>query len=160
MTGYGRAVLDNEKRQITVEVHSINHRYLDLNIKTPRVYSFLEETAKKCISGVIARGKVDLYIGVKDKEDKSVKISLNSSIVEGYITAAKEINERFGVENDLSATSLLRLPDALVIDKDEPDVDEINSQVISVLTEALDSYNSVRLEEGTRLCSDIIYIRY
>lgn len=157
MTGYGRNVLENDKRQITVEVHSINHRYLDLNIKTPRVYSFLEDTVKKCVTGAIARGKVDVYVGIKDKEDKSVKISLNASIVEGYICAAEEINSRFGVQNDVTATSLLRLPDALIIDKDEPDVDEINEQVTSALMDALSAYNAVRLEEGTRLCSDILY---
>lgn len=157
MTGYGRAVLENDKRQITVEIHSINHRYLDLNIKTPRAYSFLEDTVKKCITGSVARGKVDVYVGVKDKEDKSVKITLNASIVEGYIAAATEINSRFGVHNDLSATSLLRLPDAIIIDKDEPDIDEINEQVTSALNEAVSSYNSVRSEEGSRLCADIIY---
>lgn len=157
MTGYGRSVTDNDKRQITVEIHSINHRYLDLNIKTPRIYSFLEDTAKKCISGAIARGKVDVYIGIKDKEDKSIKISLNASIVEGYIAAANEINSKFGVQNDLSTTGLLRLPDALIVDKDEPDVDEINAQVTDTLNAAIDSYNAVRLEEGIRLCKDILY---
>ena len=93
MTGYGRNVAENDKRQITVEIHSINHRYLDLTVKTPREYSFLEDTAKKKITQVIARGKVDVYISIKDKEDNSVKIALNNPIVEGYINEGKEDEE-------------------------------------------------------------------
>ena len=157
MTGYGRCVAENEQRQITVEIHSINHRYLDLTIKTPRVYSFLEDAAKKKITQVIARGKVDVYIGIKDKEDTSVKISLNNSIVAGYLNAAKDANEKYGIVNDLTASSVLRLPDALIIDKDEPDTDELTAQVMEVLSSALESYDAVRAEEGSRLCDDILY---
>ncbi|MBR4955522.1 MAG: YicC family protein, partial [Clostridia bacterium] len=156
MTGYGRHVAENDKRQITVEIHSINHRYLDLTVKTPRVYSFLEDAAKKKITQVIARGKVDVYIGIKDKEDNSVKIALNNPIVSGYINAAKDAAEKFGIVNDLTASAVLRLPDALLIDKDEPDTDEITAQVMETLTAALEAYD-VRLEEGNRLCSDILY---
>ena len=157
MTGYGRCVAENEQRQITVEIHSINHRYLDLTIKTPRVYSFLEDAVKKKITQVIARGKVDVYIGIKDKEDTSVKISLNNSIVAGYLNAAKDANEKYGIVNDLTASSVLRLPDALIIDKDEPDTDELTAQVLEVLSSALESYDAVRAEEGSRLCDDILY---
>jgi len=157
MTGYGRKVSEFEKRDITVEIHSINHRYLDLTIKAPRVYSFLEDPVKKAVSAVIARGKVDVYIGIKDKEDASVKISLNTPTVEGYLSAAKALNEKYGVAYDLTASSVLRLPDTMIIDKDEPDTDEITSQVISTLNEALCAYDSVRAEEGERLCTDILY---
>ena len=157
MTGYGRSVAENDKRQITVEIHSINHRYLDLTVKTPRVYSFLEDVAKKKITQTIARGKVDVYIGIKEKEDNSVKITLNNSIVTGYLNAANDAAAKFGIVNDLTASSVLRLPDALIIDKDEPDTDEITEQVLSVLVTALEAYDSVRAEEGSRLCSDILY---
>ena len=94
MTGYGRHVAENDKRQITVEIHSINHRYLDLTVKTPRVFSFLEDPAKKKITQVIARGKADVYIGIKDKEDNSIKIALNNPIVDGYLNAAREAAEK------------------------------------------------------------------
>ena len=157
MTGYGRHVAENDKRQITVEIHSINHRYLDLTVKTPRVYSFLEDPAKKKITQVIARGKADVYIGIKDKEDNSVKITLNNTIVDGYLNAAKDAAERYGIINDLTASAVLRLPDALLIDKDEPDTDEITAQVMDALAQALEAYDAVRLEEGNRLCQDILY---
>ena len=157
MTGYGRNVAENDKRQITVEIHSINHRYLDLTVKTPREYSFLEDTAKKKITQVIARGKVDVYISIKDKEDNSVKIALNNPIVEGYINAAKDAAQKFGLAFDMTSSAVLRLPDALIIDKDEPDTDEITAQVMESLTAALDAYDAVRQEEGNRLCSDILY---
>ncbi|MBO7275190.1 MAG: YicC family protein, partial [Clostridia bacterium] len=157
MTGYGRHVAENDKRQITVEIHSINHRYLDLTVKTPRVFSFLEDPAKKKITQVIARGKADVYIGIKDKEDNSIKIALNNPIVDGYLNAAREAAEKYGIANDLTASAVLRLPDALLIDKDEPDTDEITAQVMDALGVALEAYDAVRLEEGNRLCQDILY---
>ncbi|MBQ7625304.1 MAG: YicC family protein, partial [Clostridia bacterium] len=157
MTGYGRAVAENDKRQISVELRSINHRYLELTVKAPRAYSFLEDAAKKQIGSAVARGKVDVYISVKDKEDNSVTVDLNGPLVDGYIKAGKQAAERYGIPDDLTVSSVLRMPDALLINKDEPDVKEITSQMSEVLEGALCEFNKTRQEEGTRLCEDILY---
>ena len=157
MTGYGRASVENDKRQISVEIRSINHRYLDLTVKAPRLYSFLEDAAKKTVAASVARGKVEVYISVKDKEDSGVSVTLNTPLVKEYIAAGAEIKGLFGLENDLTASGVLRMPDALIINKDEPDVKELTSEMTEALETALQSFDSVRLEEGTRLCDDILY---
>ncbi len=156
MTGYGRAVSENDKRQLSVEMRSINHRYLELTVKAPRAYSFLEDAAKKQISSVVARGKVDVFISVKEKEDNSVTVDLNTTLAEGYIKAGKAAAEKFGISNDMTVSGLLRMPDALIIDKDEPDVKEITAQMSEALESALNEFGKTRQEEGSRLCEDIL----
>ena len=157
MTGYGRAVAENDKRQISVEIRSINHRYMELAVKAPRAYSFLEDAAKKQISSVVARGKIDVFISVKDKEDNSVTVDLNAPLVDGFIKAGKRAAELFGIPDDMTVSSVLRMPDALLISKDEPDVKEITSQMLEVLDSALCEFGKTRQEEGARLCEDILY---
>ncbi len=157
MTGYGRSSVENEKRQIVVEIRAINHRYLDLTVKAPRIYSFLEDAAKKTVSSAVARGKAEVYISVKDKEDSGVSVTLNTPLVKEYISAGETLKSLFGIENDLTASSIIRMQDSLIINKDEPDVKELTAEMTEALENAVESFNAVRLEEGTRLCDDILY---
>ena len=119
MTGYGRVKKENEYREITVEIRSVNHRYLDLNIKVPRVYGYLEDLVSKQAQAAIARGKVDIYVSIRAKEGGDIRITPNMAVIQGYMDALKQISEKYGIGEDVTAMSLLRLPDAMEEEKEE-----------------------------------------
>lgn len=157
MTGYGRAKLENDQREINVEIRSVNHRYLDLNIKVPRLYAYLEDMVKKTVQSVLVRGKTDIYISIKEKEGSDARISPNMPVVEGYLKAAKDISDRFGLSmDDLKLSDVIRLPDAIAADKEEADAEVISAQVSEALSQALAEYDAMRSTEGARLCEDIL----
>lgn len=157
MTGYGRAKFENENREINVEIKSVNHRYLDLNIKVPRLYAYLEDLVKKTAQASLVRGKVDIYVSIKEKEGSDIKISPNMPVIEGYLNAAKAISERFGMSMEsLGLIDVMRLPDAIAADKEEADADVISAQVAETLQQAIGEYNTMRETEGKRLCEDIL----
>ncbi|MBQ1251073.1 MAG: YicC family protein [Clostridia bacterium] len=158
MTGYGRAKFENENREINVEIKSVNHRYLDLNIKVPRLYAYLEDMVKKTAQATLVRGKVDIYVSIKEKEGSDIKISPNMPVIEGYLNAAKAISERFGMPMEsLGLIDVMRLPDAIAADKEEADVDVISAQVAQTLEQAIAEYTAMRETEGKRLCEDILH---
>lgn len=157
MTGYGRAKFEDDNREISVEVKSVNHRYLDLNIKVPRLYAYLEDMVKKTTQSVLVRGKVDIYVSIKEKEGRDVSISPNMPVVEGYMKAAEAISQRFGVPmSGLTLADIMKLPDAVSADKEEADAEVISAQVNDTLKQALDEYENMRSVEGERLCADIL----
>ena len=157
MTGYGRAKIENDEREISVEIKSVNHRFLDLNIKVPRLYAYLEDMIKKTVQQFLVRGKVVIYVTVKEREGSDIKVSPNMPVIESYLQAAKAISEKFGLsDSDIKLIDIMKLPDAISADKEEQDAEIISSQVESVLTCALNEYDAMRQTEGTRLCEDIL----
>lgn len=157
MTGYGRVKVENAYREILVEVRSVNHRYLDLNIKVPRVYGFLEDAVKKQASTVLARGKVDLYVSVRAKEGSDLKVTPNMPVIDGYMTALQAVAQRYGMEQTVTPQQLLQMPDALAVDKEEADAEVLTAEVLEVLQQALDEHSAMRDREGKKLCEDIAY---
>ncbi|MDD6316664.1 MAG: YicC family protein [Clostridia bacterium] len=157
MTGYGRAKFENDDREIQVEIKSVNHRYLDLNIKIPRLYAYLEDMVKKTLQASLVRGKVDIYVSIKEKEGSDVRISPNMPVVPGYLEAAGAISRQFGLPMEgLSLADIIRLPDAITADKEEADAEVISAQVQQTLTKAVEEYDAMRTAEGSRLCTDIL----
>lgn len=157
MTGYGRVKVENAYREILVEVRSVNHRYLDLNIKVPRIYGFLEDAVKKQASEVLARGKVDLYVSVRAKEGSDLKITPNMPVIDGYMAALQAIAQRYGMEQSVTPQQLLQMPDALAVDKEEADAEVLTAEVLDVLKQALNEHSAMRDREGKKLCEDIAY---
>lgn len=157
MTGYGRVKVENELREITVELRSVNHRYLDLNIKVPRVYGYLEDVVSKQAQAAIARGKVDIFVSVRAKEGADIKVTPNMAVIQGYMDALKKVSETHGIPADVTALSLLRLPDAMEQNKEEADADQLKAEVSAVLAQALEEYNTMREREGARLVEDVVY---
>ena len=157
MTGYGRVKVENDLREITVELRSVNHRYLDLNIKVPRIYGYLEDVVSKQAQAAIARGKVDIFVSVRAKEGADIKVTPNMAVIQGYMDALKKVSETYGIPADVSALSLLRLPDAMEQNKEEADADQLKAEVSAVLAQALEEYNAMREKEGARLVEDVIY---
>ena len=133
MTGYGRVKSETAQQEITVEIRSVNHRYLDLNIKVPRIYGFLEDKIKPALNAQLVRGKVDVFVSVRAKDGADIKISPNMAVLDGYMSALRSISERFGVPCEVSALDLARLPDALASEKEEADQEELTAGVLDVL---------------------------
>ena len=151
MTGYGRGekLFDNYK--ITVEIKSVNNRYLDSNIRLYKQYSFVEDAIRECLNTSISRGKVDVFVQYDTVETDDKCISLNSSIAKGYYDALNELGETLGIKNDVTVTSLARFPDIFNIEKQEQDKDEIIRDTKEVMQLALEDITSNRAREGARL---------
>ena len=155
MTGYGRAVQTANGREFTVEVRSVNNRYLDCNVKLPRMVSFAEDAVKQAVKNAISRGKVDVYITIKSEAEADTKITLNTAIVEGYLGAMRQMVETYGVKDDISVSTLSRLPEIFTVEKPEVDEEQLKSDLMSVVAKALEGYNAMRITEGKALDADL-----
>ncbi len=155
MTGYGRAVETVNGREFTVELRSVNNRYLDCTVKLPRSLSFAEEAVKQAVKNTVSRGKVDVFISVHSENAADAKVSLNTAMVEGYLAAMQQMVEGYGVKNDISASVLARMPEVFSVEKPEVDEKQLLSDLLQVVTAALESYDAMRITEGQALENDL-----
>ena len=155
MTGYGRAVETVNGREFTVELRSVNNRYLDCNVKLPRSLTFAEEVVKQAVKGTISRGKVDVFITVRSEGATDVKITLNDAMVEGYLTAMKQMVTGYGVQDDISVSILSRMPEVFTVEKPEVDEEQLLADLMSVVKQALANYDAMRAAEGKALENDL-----
>ena len=155
MTGYGRAVESVNGREFTVEIRSVNNRYLDCTVKLPRTISFAEDAVKQLIKANVSRGKVDVYISMTSEAAEDVQISLNKPVLEGYLAAMKQIAADYGVRDDISVTALTRMPDVLLVEKPQVDEEQLQSDLLSVVKKALEAYDAMRVREGAALETDL-----
>lgn len=155
MTGYGRAVMTLNGREITVEVRSVNNRFLDCSVKLPRAFSYAEDAVKQKIKEQVSRGKVDVFISVNTTAGENVKISLNRPVLEGYLEALRTIAADYGVREDISATSLTRFPEVFLMEKPEEDEAQNTADIVAVAQQAVSAYNAMRETEGAALAADL-----
>ena len=155
MTGYGRAVETVNGREFTVELRSVNNRYLDCTVKLPRSLSFAEEAVKQAVKASVSRGKVDVFITVRSESAADTAVSLNTAVLEGYLAAMQRMVTEFGVKDDISVTALSRMPEVFTIDKPQVDEEQLLADLLSVVGKALDSYNAMRCTEGAALDKDL-----
>ena len=155
MTGYGRAVETVNGREFTVELRSVNNRYLDCNVKLPRSLTFAEEAVKQAVKATISRGKVDVFITVRSEGTSDVKITLNAAMVEGYLAAMKQMVSDYGVQDDISVSVISRMPEVFTVEKPEVDEEQLLSDLMSVVKQALANYDAMRAAEGKALENDL-----
>lgn len=155
MTGYGRAIQTVLGREITVEVRSVNNRYLDCTVKLPRLFSFAEDAVKQKVKEFVTRGKVDVYVSVGPCTEGGVSITLNRPVLEGYLAAMQTIAADYEVKNDISVNSLSRLPDVFTVEKSEEDEDALKAGLVGVTEQALQAFNAMRQTEGAALEADL-----
>ena len=155
MTGYGRAVETVNGREFTVEIRSVNNRYLDCTVKLPRSFSFAEEAVKAAVKAAVSRGKVDVYISVRSETEADVQVTLNKPVVEGYLAAMRQMVNDYGVKDDISVSTLSRLSDVFVVDKPKADEDQLKADLLSVVEKALLAYDAMRVTEGLALENDL-----
>ena len=155
MTGYGRAVETVNGREFTVELRSVNNRYLDCTVKLPRALSFAEDAVKQAVKGAISRGKVDVFISVRSEGAEDVKITLNTAMVEGYLGAMHQMAKDYGIREDISVSLLSRMPDVFTVDKPEVDEEQLLADLLSVVNQALERFDAMRSAEGGALENDL-----
>ena len=155
MTGYGRAVQTVGGREFTVEIRSVNNRYLDCSVKLPRMVSFAEDSVKQAVKAAISRGKVDVYITIKSEAEVDTKITLNAAILEGYLSAMRQMVAEHGVRDDISVSTMSRLPDIFTVEKPEVDEEALKNDLQQVVSAALESYDAFRVTEGAALDADL-----
>ena len=155
MTGYGRAVETVNGREFTVELRSVNNRYLDCTVKLPRALSFAEDAVKQAVKGAISRGKVDVFISVRSEGAEDVRITLNTAMVEGYLGAMHQMAKDYGIREDISVSLLSRMPDVFTVDKPEVDEEQLLADLLSVVNQTLERFDAMRSAEGGALENDL-----
>lgn len=155
MTGYGRAVETVNGREFTVEVRSVNNRYLDCTVKLPRGLSFGEDAVKQAVKATISRGKVDVFVSVRSEGAQDAAVSLNKPMVEGYLAALKQLQADYGVTGEITVSMLSGLPDVFLLDKPQVDEQQLLADFLSVAEKALASFNAMRTTEGAALAEDL-----
>ena len=155
MTGYGRAVETVNNREFTVEISSVNNRYLDCSVRLPRMLSFAEEAVKQLVKQQVSRGKVEVHISVRTEAAEDTKLTLNTPVVEGYLSAMRQMVDTYGVKDDISVSTLSRLPEVFIMEKAKTDEEQLQNDLLSVLTNALENYNAMRTTEGEALDKDL-----
>jgi len=156
MTGYGSAKGTVEGIEVTVELKSVNNRYLDVSVRLPRSFIFAEETLKSVVSSHITRGKVDVFVTIDSSKADDVVVKVNEPLLKGYVEAIKHISEEYGVKNESDALSLSRLPDVLSVEKDEKDAELIAEGIKEITEQALCDFDKMREREGEKLRDDVL----
>ena len=161
MTGYGRAQRLADGKEVLVEIRAVNHRYYEFSARLPRTCLYLEEKLKTFLNGKIARGKVEVSVTITRPEGKDAQIAVNRSVAEGYVQALRTLNTEMGAEgepwlhDDITLSSLLRLPDIFTVTKEQDDEDAVWAVVSDAAAEALESFVQMRAAEGERLSADL-----
>ena len=155
MTGYGRGEQTLHDRKITVELRSVNNRYLDCSVRMPRLYLFAEDAIKTMVQKSISRGKVDVFITLDSSAAEQMKVTVNRSVADGYHAALKELAQTYGLQDDISVSLLSRFPDVLLAEKAEEDAEAVAKDICTVLEQALADFDQMRTREGQRLAEDI-----
>ncbi len=155
MTGFGRGHAVLGGRDITVEIRAVNHRYYEFSCRLPRAYSFAEEKLKALLQGSVSRGKVEVSVQVQNVTAVSERITANREVITEYVTALREISEELALNDDLSLSSVLRLPDAFTVVKEEADEEQMWQDLKTVAEEALAAFVRMRETEGSRMRADI-----
>ncbi len=156
MTGYGSAQGASGKLDITVEVKSVNSRFLENAVRLPRIYAFAEDKIKALVQKHVARGKVDVYVTIDNSKADDTVIRINEPLADAYFKAIQSLSERYGLKNDLSPVQLSRYPDVLTVEKAEADADVVAADICAVLEQALEAFNAMRAREGERLKADML----
>ena len=156
MTGYGSAKGTAAGLALSVELKSVNNRYLDVSVKLPRTLMFAEEPVRSAVAKHITRGKVDVFITADASQSDSVEVRVNEALLRGYISALGEVRDKFSLTDDMSLMSLCRLPEVLSTERRELDADELTSGLLAILEEALSGYDAMRGREGEKLRDDVL----
>ena len=156
MTGYGRGSAEKDGREIAVELKSVNHRFLDLAWRMPRNLGFLEETARKLLSGRLARGHVDLFVTYENRREDASTLRVDTGKAMAVYAAGVELRKALSLETDLSVSDLLRFPDVVTATENEEDAEAVRDLFAEALSRATDELIAMRAAEGANLLRDLL----
>ena len=155
MTGYGKANIERNDRSYQVEIKSVNHRYLDISVKMPRVLSYLEEAVKKEIASKVKRGKLDVFITFENNSLEGKEIKINTEIAKIYIDELRKLAEQENILSDIQVTDISKFPDVLTIHNNQED-EQIEQELIETITNATDMLIKMRTFEGDKIKKDLL----
>ncbi len=155
MTGFGRAVNENDGYVITVEIRSVNHRYFEFSSRVPRQYGFLDEKLKSYINSRVSRGKVECNVYIEALETDTAKVVVNKTLAGAYVHALRELADEYGLKEDFGAGTISRFNDVFVLRKEEEDEDKLWGYVKNVCSDAVDKFILMRETEGAKMKDDI-----
>ena len=156
MTGYGRAQDMIDGYNVSFEIKSVNHRYFEYSLKSPRAYGFLDDRLKKYLQQFISRGKVDCFLTIEALDEENVTVNVNHSLASGYIKAFNELSERYSIPNDITVASFARYGDIFVVSKAEADEERVWNAVKTVVSAAVNNFLAMRETEGAKMRDDIL----
>lgn len=156
MTGYGRHESVLHGRTLVIELKSVNNRYLDCNVRLPRVYICAEDGVQRRIKAAISRGKVDVYVNIENNTEEAVSVTLNQPVAAGYMEALRTMADTFGLESNVSIDLLAKFPDVFKVDKVPEDLEELTADIHAVTEEALLDFDAMRSREGEKLEADLL----
>ena len=155
MTGYGRSVMTLGGREFTVELRSVNNRYLDCSVRLPRLVSFAEDAVKQAVKASVSRGKVDVFISLRSEGAEDARVELNTAALECYLKAMNQMVSEFGVRDDISVSTLSRMPEMFLVEKPEVDEQQLQKDLLQAVAAALEGYDAMRVREGQALDADL-----
>jgi len=156
MTGYGRCHIEEDGREMTVEVKSVNHRFLDVSYRLSRTLSFLDDAVRKGVGARLARGHVDVFVSYANHRQDAKEVRVDTALALAYQKAVEQLSAALGRESDLPLTDYTRLPDVLTVQEREEDQDTVRDLFVKALSGALDNLVAMREQEGERMCADIL----
>ena len=156
MTGYGKGIAESNGLKVTVELKSVNHRFLDLNIKLPKVFSFAEDVLRKTIQSGVGRGHIDVYVNYEDNRQDKCSLRIDYDLAQQYVDAARQLNEKFGVTNNLYANEILRIPEVVTQVANEEDEQTLTNLLVEACKQAIENINKMRRLEGETLIKDLL----
>ena len=156
MTGFGRSEWADDTIKMTVEMKSVNSKYLDLNLKMPRKFNIFEGNIRTLLKSFASRGKIDLYISYEDLSESQKSLRFNETLASEYLKYYRMITEKFGIVDDIRTSVIARCPDVLVLEEQDTDEDALWNKLNTVLSDAFASFKESRLKEGAALRLNIL----
>lgn len=156
MTGFGRCEIVTAEYKISVEIKAVNHRYLDLSIKLPKKFNYFEAGIRNLLKTYIQRGKVDVFINYEDYTEEKMCLKYNSSLAAEYMNCFKQMEEQFGIKNDITVSGLAHMPEVLVMDQVAEDENKIWQELSEAVEEAAKKFVDSRVQEGEKLKTDLL----
>jgi len=155
MTGFGRAAASADGRELTVELKSVNHRYLDLSFRMPRIVSFIEDALRAKLGELLFRGHVDVFVDYKNTRSDAGKVLIDEALLGAYLEAARAAGRKFGLLDDITLSAAMRLPDVFDVEKADEDREAVVALAVTAVTDACAQLRAARAQEGARLALDL-----
>ena len=156
MTGFGRGEATDASRKITVEMKSVNHRYLDVNIKMPKKLNFFEAAIRNELKNFISRGKVDIFITYEDFSESNVSVKYNEDVAAAYLKYLREMADKFELDNDVRVSTLSRYPEVFELEEQDVDEEALWSLLLEAIKQASEGFVETRIKEGENLKVDLV----
>ena len=157
MTGYGKGEYKEGGIELTVEIKTVNNRYLDVSVKSPKSFNAYEETVRSLVRGSLSRGHADVFVGFNDRREQAGRLTVDENAARAYVQAAERLKELFpGIADDLTLTALLRGADVIRTQEDAADDEQVFAALTAALSAALEKLNAMRAREGEKLAADML----